>query len=547
MEKIQGKTIQGENNVYGKLLFRKPIIIEETESCDKTEIDKFIQAIDNVKNTLWNRINETGNGEYHDALMLVEDPTYSNDIKKAIKKNKISASTAIQKTSEKFRGMFKDVNDEKIKNQAELISLIELLLYRELGSVPKTETLEGIYLIDTLDLYTIEILNSSNTLGIITKEHPKNNDVLSVLFQDVTIISLEGNGNKFNQFLYGEKVGLNPKTGDIVTAMNEKDATKFLSDKLKVSGNNIKTKEPKFMMKKINLDVFVEDVTKAKKYQNNLIVDTNELFMTKRPSVNEQIKVYEKLITDNKTREISFRLLNATQDSIPMWLTKEVKIDELAHKGIRVSYVDQSIFEDQIKAILIASKQSSKIITILLPFVSSNEEFFVLKNKVDQMKETMKEEGTLIKDVEVSIELAIPALAYGIKTIAKEVKEIVLNIDELTQYLLGINKDNQDLQHLFQPLSPVVLNFIQDVYLKTDDQNAKLIIDGKALENDEILIVLMGLGINNFAIDVNRLNDVKKLSDKYNNIKTFNLAQKALSLETQNDVLDLVTKYLNQK
>ncbi len=207
----------------------------------------------------------------------------------------------------------------------------------------------------------------------------------------------------------------------------------------------------------------------------------------------------------------------------------------LGHRGIRFLLEKKDVFKIQIRAILRASV--NKNIKFMLPMVINTNEVKETISLIEQCKKELKQEGYLFDNrIPVGIMIETPAAALISDKLAKYCDFFSIGTNDLTQYTLAADRNNQKVNSIYDSFHPAVLNLIKLTVDNSEKAGIELSICGEIAGHTSATKLLVGLGINQFSVSPSIQLDLKKRirNIKYNSAKVF--ANKILKFESPEQV-----------
>lgn len=246
------------------------------------------------------------------------------------------------------------------------------------------------------------------------------------------------------------------------------------------------------------------DVTKAKAAGATGVglYRTEFLFMNRRdmPSEEEQFTAYRKVAESMKGLPVTIRTLDLGAD-------KEMNPDTvrtctnpaLGLRAIRLCLADPPIFHTQLRALLRASHYGN--IKILIPMLSNLTELRQSLQMVARAKLSLQDERIPFKkDVQIGGMIEIPAAAICADAFARELDFLSIGTNDLIQYTLAIDRTDDTVSHLYNPLHPAVLNLILNTIKAGQRTGKEVSICGEMAGDPAFTRLLLGLGLRNFSM-----------------------------------------------
>ncbi|WP_068310319.1 phosphoenolpyruvate--protein phosphotransferase [Polycladidibacter hongkongensis] len=238
-----------------------------------------------------------------------------------------------------------------------------------------------------------------------------------------------------------------------------------------------------------------------------------------------------------KDRPVIIRTLDVGGDKpLPYLPLPEEENPFLGLRGVRIGIERPSILRSQVRAIL--SQANKGRARIMFPMIAALDELRAVKALV---REEEKKMG--IEPVEIGIMIEVPSAALMADKLAAEVDFFSVGTNDLTQYVLAIDRGHAQLASRANPLHPAILRMI-DMTVKAADANGKWVgVCGGLASQSEAVPVLIGLGVKELSVSVPSLPEVKQKVRELSMSESKELARQALQCADTADVLALVKPY----
>jgi phosphotransferase system enzyme I (PtsI) len=181
----------------------------------------------------------------------------------------------------------------------------------------------------------------------------------------------------------------------------------------------------------------------------------------------------------------------------------------LGLRSIRLGLADPFHFRIQIRAILRAAVD--QFVDILLPMVSNVEEIWQAKEIIDEEKERLRAAGIPFGDPQIGAMIEVPSAVMTAQTIARNVDFLCLGTNDLVQYLLAVDRDNEAIGNLYQSLHPSVIRAISEVIAAADRSQIPIMICGEMAGSAFYVPLLIGLGAREISMNVNSVAPIRRL------------------------------------
>jgi phosphotransferase system enzyme I (PtsI) len=258
------------------------------------------------------------------------------------------------------------------------------------------------------------------------------------------------------------------------------------------------------------------------------------------PSEDEQYEFLERAATRIHPRPITFRLLDIGGDKqLPTLPLPASRNPSLAQRGIRLLLEHPALLRSQLRAFLRVSADHP--VSILLPVVGGLEEVRRTRALVREAQEELRARGQRFDPATpIGAMIEVPAAALLVPALAREVDFFSLGTNDLVQYLLAVDREDEDVASYYQPLHPSVLRIIYSIAQAADAAGRELTICGEMGGNPANVALLLGLGLRRFSVAPGRLLEVKDAIRHARLDAAQELAQRALALSTVEEIEALV-------
>jgi phosphoenolpyruvate-protein phosphotransferase (PTS system enzyme I) len=203
----------------------------------------------------------------------------------------------------------------------------------------------------------------------------------------------------------------------------------------------------------------------------------------------------------------------------------------LGCRSMRLMRDNPEMFRKQIKAILRASAMGN--IRFMFPLICSREELVEAKGLVTDVMSEMDKHGIAYdKDVKVGMMIEVPSAAIVADLFAQEVDFFSIGTNDLVQYTLAVDRDNEHVAHLFSPIDPAVLRLIQTTVDAANSHEIDVTVCGEMAGDILYSILLVGMGVTRLSMSPTAIADVKKLVCSVSYEEARNVAEKALQMNS---------------
>lgn len=275
---------------------------------------------------------------------------------------------------------------------------------------------------------------------------------------------------------------------------------------------------------------------------------TEYLYMNRRglPDEDEQFEAYKKVVARFSDSPVIIRTLDLGGDKFLSQLEVPHEMNPfLGWRAIRFCLAKPKIFKTQLRAILRASAFGN--IKVMFPMISGIEE---LKQAIALLEESKKElhvkKIAFNNDIEVGAMIEIPSAAMTCDLLAKEADFFSIGTNDLIQYCLAIDRVNEKIAYLYKPTHPGVLRLIKNIIDSGHKENIWVGLCGEMAGEPGFALILLGLGLDEFSMSAAVIPEIKYVirNVKFKDAKE--LAVKALTLPTGEEVEEFANKRLEE-
>jgi phosphotransferase system enzyme I (PtsP) len=260
------------------------------------------------------------------------------------------------------------------------------------------------------------------------------------------------------------------------------------------------------------------------------------------PSENEQVDLYRRVLTAAKGKDVTMRTLDVGGDKFLSYLDYPREDNPfLGWRSIRVSLELRDVFKEQIRAILRASAFGH--LKILFPMISSVKEIKDALSIIDEEKSDLREKGIHFDDrIKVGLLLEVPAAAVILEKLLKYVDFVSVGTNDLIQFVLAVDRNNQKVAPIYNPLHPAVISIIRDIASVCRKNDKPMVICGEAASNPKCAYLYLAMGINQLSMNAPSVPIIKHLIRRVRFADARDVLAVALSMEDAEEIEELVNE-----
>lgn len=541
----------------------KAVILKENElkiekqkiediSAEKEQIYDAVKEVESEIEKLIKNIDGTEKEIMQAYLMILQDPSLIQETIKIIEQEKCNSAYAVENGLNKIIKTFEEMDDPYMAARSRDI---EDMKKRILAKLLKIEEIDLSKLPENTILVAKELstsdtakMNLKNISGIIT-EIGGINSHMAIIARTNEIPAIVGIKHIFENIKENDFIALNGATGEIFL-----NPTQEKIEELTKNQENIK-QEKHELEKYKNKKAITKDGHKVELLANigspqdiQIVIDNTAegvgllrsefLYMDAKdfPSEEEQFEAYKKIAESLENKRLVIRTLDigGDKDLKYMKLPKEEN-PFLGYRAIRIYLDNVDLFKVQLRAILRASSYGN--VAIMLPMISSIEELRKSKEIIEEVKQELKTKNIKYNEnIEVGIMVEIPSSAVMADEFAKECDFFSIGTNDLIQYTIAVERGNEKLANLYSHFNPAVIRLIKSTIDGAHKNGILCGMCGEAAGDVKFIPLLVGLGLDEFSMNANKILKTRKLIKDLSFEECKNLANKVLELDSTEDV-----------
>lgn len=530
-------------------------IKKETVENTQQEMQRFKQALEEVtKETeeIVNTITGTEKDIMTAYLMILQDPTLVAETENCITNLKYNAEYAIETGFNSVMQIFENMDDEYMAGRARDIAdiknrILAKILNEEVANISK---LQANTIIVATELTTSDTakLDFKNVTGIITETGGTNSHT-SIMARTHLIPAISRVENATQIFRNGDYVAIDGMLGEIYLNPTEEEKQNLLKIQSQIEKEKEELEQYKNVESKTSDGYKVELVANIGTPADVEIVLKNTaegigllrsefLYMDseKMPTEEEQFVAYREVAEKMKGKPVIIRTLDVGGDKEIKYLNMEKEANPfLGYRAIRLCLDNLNIFKTQLRALLKASNYGN--VSIMFPMISSIEELREAKNILEECKKELDTENIPYKkDIAIGIMIEIPSAALIARVLAKECDFFSIGTNDLIQYTVAVERGNEKISKLYTKYHPAVIKLIKESIEGAHDAGIFCGMCGEAAGDELLIPLLIGLGLDEFSMNSNKILKSRKVISKLNKQECQKLSEEVLKLSSAEEV-----------
>ncbi|MFW6380065.1 MAG: phosphoenolpyruvate--protein phosphotransferase [Halorhodospira sp.] len=263
------------------------------------------------------------------------------------------------------------------------------------------------------------------------------------------------------------------------------------------------------------------------------------------PGEEEQAELYRRVMEQFAPRPVTLRTLDVGGDKSLAYFPIEEENPFLGWRGIRLTLDHPEIFLTQLRAMLRADVGLGNL-QILLPMVSRLGEIADVRRLMLRARQELAEEGIETRSPPLGVMIEVPATIYQIDRYCDQADFLSIGSNDLTQYLLAVDRNNSRVASLYDELHPAVLAAVRDVVYAARRHGKRLTVCGGMAGDPAGAILLMGFGIDGLSMSVSSLLRIKWVVRSVPVTRAAELANRAVEMDSPEEVRRMLRRTLEE-
>jgi len=554
------------------LLDPQPEVDEISIGADEVagEIERFRQAVGQAREQL-QKIKQTVSRQPHlqehlyildTHLLILDDNMLIGNTEKAIRR-KLSAESALTTVLAELNAMFAAIEDEYLRERRSDVDAVGDRLLRILAGLNErtVDQIGSRSLIVAHDLSPAETMQLDRTkiLGFLTDKGGRTSHT-AILARSLNIPAVVGLESVTSMVAERMPVIIDGSSGVVILRPSEqtfkeylkrKQTYEYLEHELEnyrelpgVTTDNVK------IVLRANLEM-ASELSLAHKHaaEGVGLFRTEFLYLgrSEPPSEDEQVEAYCEILREAEGESVTIRTLDIGGDKfVPDLNLADEANPAMGLRAIRFSLREEHLFRVQLRAILRASTCGQ--IRILFPMISGVAEVRACRQMLKEVREQLDAEGIPYDPaIKVGIMIETPAAVMIASLLAREVDYFSIGTNDLIQYTLAVDRGNEYVAYLYDPLHPAVLRALKLVCDAGNEAGIPVCICGEMAGEPLYTMVLAGLGLHEFSMNPTCIPRVKRVLRQISRADGKALVERLLTLATSNAVSNAIDKEMRSR
>ncbi len=528
---------------------------------DAVEITR--TQIEEIRNEVAKNLGEKEAGIFDAHIMVLEDQALLDDVAKEISETGDNIEQCVHRVTQRYYDYFNQLEDEYLRERASDLKDISKRLLRNLVG----ETAAGTVFLGEPRILVSEDLSPSDTasldrskiLGIATDTGGRTSHaVIMARASGVpAVVGLRGLTGKLE-----EESTLLIDGFEGVAIINPSETTLFRYGKVSLQRNKIKdllSQEASLPAETKNGTQinFMANADSAEEVKIGIengcqgvgLFRTESIFLRKKqiPSEDEQFEEYKRLVSAADGKPVTIRTLDLGGDKILDSIGREKEENPfMGFRAIRYCLRNPGIFLDQLRAILRVSAIGR--VEIMFPMISGVGELVRAKEFLFTAKHQLNERGVNFDaEIKVGCMIETPSAVTICDMLADEVDFFSVGTNDLVQYLLAVDRINNQIAYLYEPHHPAVVRSIQRIFDVSKQKKVKVALCGEIAGDPHFLPLLIGLGLDTFSATGTLLPELKFFGRRFTLSEAKNLKDRICMMRRPSEIKECLKTFYEDR
>lgn len=549
-------------------IYQRGSIEIDPQKIEQKEIDRELQNFEEVRTLTvqdLERISSIGRkdigndtSDIIDAqIEIVNDPELKSSVHQQIKENQYKADFAVCEAFKKYLGMIESSGNKLMIERMVDVRDIRDRMVRKLQHRWQSTNVNERSIVVSDEITPSEIIEfTHNNILAVALNKGGLTAHTSIIANAMGLPSVIGTSVATKAIKNGEKIIVDGTRGRIIIRPTDETLEKYQrllrqqkhkeQEQQKILSLPSVTASGEHFSLQANIE-FDEELVNIDKYKADGIglLRTESLFMADGLHLDRssQEAFYQKSLIITKNQPVTIRLFDIGGDKILNEARPEAN-PFLGWRGIRVLLDRKDLLNDQLYAILKVAGENPGRIKILLPMISTLEELLKVKEEISKIQVLLEEEGHKVDNhIKIGIMIEVPSTAIQADSFAPHIDFFSIGTNDLTQYVLAVDRGNTLISDLYQQMHPSVWRLINMTAKAAKKYGKGISVCGELASKPFGAFCLMGMGISQLSMVPTAIPIVKKILVSHSLKEMKNISHQVEKASTHTEIMGIVRKW----
>jgi len=503
-------------------------------------------------------------------LLMLDDPMLVSRVADIVREQRVNAEWAVQQVFHEFSSVFEEVADPYLRERKGDVSDLagRLKMNLQQGVAMPRELLReldepSVIIADELTPSLVAQVDWTKVRGFATDAGSRTSHT-AILARSLEVPAVVGLHNASEVVQAGQLVVIDGNAGAVMVDPTPLELARAArgEDHRPAVGGDAERRRPAATADgvRIRLEANIEfpNDLAAARYAGaeGIGLYRSEFLLTGSSGAaiteDEQYEIYRGMLEGMAPEMVTVRTFDVDEDQLASQLTRQALADGWAVdekrasrqglRGLRLSLAQPEPFQAQLRALLRAARECPQgRLRIMFPFVSSVEQLREARRMVREAAGELARRGEAVPAVPIGVVIEIPAAAYTADLLAREADFFTIGTNDLIQYCLAVDRADERVSRLYEPLHPAILRVIVMVRRAAVRHRIPVSLCGEMASDPALLALLVGLGLTEFSMTSAAIPAAKQVLAEVRSDDLRALARRVLKLATVEDIEREVT------
>lgn len=496
-------------------------------------------------------------------ILILKDKKFINRTIKNIQRLKINAEWAVRLTLDRYEQIFEKVEDNYIRGRVSDIRNVSQRILSNLAGKKK----ESVWVNDEKVIVVAQDISPANTvqmkldkvIGFATDAGGRTSHT-AIVARDMELPAVVGLDNITRFVRTGDEIIVDGISGLVVVNPYPEMSQRYEEKKLLHSAARDEylkdAKSPAITIDRYAVHIgcnieFVEEIPSAIAHgaEHIGLYRTEFIYINRQelPTEEDHYENYRQVVGTKDLLWSTIRTFDLGGDKFPSSQKPVKELNpQMGLRAIRFCLKEVEIFKSQLRAIWRAGAYGKT--RILFPMISSVEEIVEAKRLLEETrKELMAQGENIASEMEIGAMIEVPAAVVIADKLAREVDFFSIGTNDLIQYSLAIDRSNERLTYLYEPLHPAVLKLVKSVVDTAHEAGIRVSMCGEMAGDPMCTLILLGMELDELSMNHLAVPRIKKIIRESKLEESKLLLEKAMSFNMASEVREYVQNYMKER